>query len=396
MTEQNTVEAKRPDEKDLAPLTAGQTLAKVGNEADVLLQGETQNLSVTEPLKRKKTRGERLFDFTVYAGIMWGVNELITTIIGRGIMKGEGVLEWGTKQATGRPELLKSKYDALMSKIPGGFVGTVGKQAINIFILTIGGNILVPVAKFLEDRKGKIVRWTDSWLESKDTKHTERLEQAHTEMDNAPKQSWGSLWEGRGTVLGAAILIDFFIGGNDAPSTKLLKNTPLNDWSSMTRASTSVTRLFTSILKPSMRETIKNARAISPHTIVESVESALKNPALKDIPKDVLKKAEEGKGMGFAADNSFVLVLSAATAFCFYLTSKFFARKRDEKEVYNEHKREVLQDKKTHQPTASLERTNDNEHAANDETPLAKVDKPELLSRVAKAPEAALQAGGAA
>lgn len=216
-------------QRDLAPAGSGATL-RHGDLGSNLTTEPTQNLLKAETVKRQKTAGEKLFDISVYGGIMWGVNELLSASIGRGVMKGEGLLERGMKQATGKPEFLKGYYDKLVNKLPQSLVGSLGRQAIGIFILTTGGNLLVPVIKFLEDRKGKIVRWTDSWLESKDPKHAERLEQAHTEMDQAPKQSWATLWEGRSIVLGAAILIDFVIGGKDAPSTKLLDKTPLRDW----------------------------------------------------------------------------------------------------------------------------------------------------------------------
>lgn len=367
---------------DLAPTEASSLLERTGGTPHTS-RTPARGLLQVEAVKRKKTRGEHVFNAAVYGGIMWGANEVISTIIGRGVIKGEGVLETATRAMTSKPELLKKGFDKITLGRPNIL------QALKIFVLTIGGNLLVPVTKYVEDRKGIIVRWIDSFLESKDPKHAERLEHAHVEMDNAPKQSWSTLWKGRLTVLAAAIGLDMLIGNEKSPSVALFKNTRFDNWSSMARASTSLTRSVVSFFKPAMRETIANARAISPHAIIESVESALEHDALKNIPRDTLSRAVEGKRMGFAADNGFVLVLSAATAFCFYLTSKIFARKRDENKHLNE---TASQEPGRHQAhTDQIEQAPDKANPFA-EKPATTIARPETTERMATAPS--LQVAG--
>ena len=278
-------------------------------------QTSPKAVSEAQQKKHRQTGGEVLFNLGTYGGVTWIANEVIsgTTLelfkpadAAKHIKAGawnkglERTVDWAHAHAN------PMKLDKKLIRYPLWFLA-----------LTSGGNLLVPVVKWLEDRKGTLVRKADEWIHGEQGRSDPEIIARHTEMDNAPKQSWGSLWKGRGLVMLLALGVDLGLGSESAPTTKLFKNTRVEKYSNIGRASATLTRdlLAWAHPDPEKRRIIREARQTSLTTgVFEHIGPA------------------EGKAAAAMGGNyGFVLIFSLITSALFYFSSHAFAKERDKK-----------------------------------------------------------------
>jgi hypothetical protein len=301
--------------------------------------------------KRDKTRGEQLFDWSVYGGIGWVVNAAISLV----------ALDWFEYNKTGQKVAEKGKeaIGTLLKPIVKDPEKLTKYKNMGFFITALysGGTLLIPVMKFFEDHKGWWVRTADRTLHGAAAETDPKLIEAHKEMDDAPKQSWGSMIKARALSLPAGLGIGFAIGNHDAWSAKIAPKSWFGKFSTFERAGATIGRGFYEKFPPqgvqaeTWKAGIAQARALSPHTTTV---------------------ANDMRRVRFASNTVYELMLSSAVAFGFYLTSHAFARRRDERME----RRELAQQAPTHPVISALpEASNDNPptRAANDDTPGTRV-----------------------
>ena len=243
--------------------------------------------------KRKRTGGEMLFDATTYGGFALVGNEVVSTYIVKAAEK---------PTAFGR---LFERASELTKKIgPKGTMPYTQSGRFNyINFAIIGGFTMVPFIKFLEDNKGRLVRAADSILHGVEADNDPAIRNAHEEMDNAPKQTWGSLMKGRILTVIGAWGVDASINWKDGWSGRALKGTKLEKYSSL--------ETITGRVADRMGDSISARRGM-------------------DAAKTANLKSWLNQGFG-------LLSLSAALTVFFYATSKFFAkRSEDRRELYDE------------------------------------------------------------
>lgn len=270
-------------------------------------QAPTPPATVPAHPKRPKTWGEHLFNASTYAGVTWIVNEGISTVFGNAIDPASA-----TKATTGR---WNGKFNAAVDWMhananPMKWERSTMNRGMRVLWLCMGGNLLVPVVKYLEDNKGSLVRRADKVLENRVGQDAVALERAHKEMDEAPKQSWGSLIKGRLVVMGLALGLGLAAGDDKSPTTKWLAGTRFDKYSNMERFATTVTRDVLSVFPGKHQSVIRDARRASQFMPLTSAEG----------------KAATLLGGTFG----FVLVLSGLLSAIFYGSSKFFAARREE------------------------------------------------------------------
>ena len=300
--------------------------------------------------KRDQTKGELVFNFGVYGGISWIVNEILSTIITKTIYfadpaekaaRAKQIAEQATRQLEKGEKLVKPLSDGRFARAFNNTVNWLhtkanpfkwGKTpfylASEMFVMCIGGTLLVAPTKWIEDRKGKIVRSLDQFFHG--GKEDAKLEAAHKEMDEAPQQSWGSLWRGRLVVLASAIGLHFFAGAENtkpphgttgvepytAPTTRWLKGTIFEKYSNLSRIMKTGTRdLFSQPWMPFISKEHKAAMRTA--------------RAAEGVPVMTMAEGKIAHAMG----NTFgyVLSVSAAMATIFYVSSRIFAAIRDNK-----------------------------------------------------------------
>ncbi len=278
---------------------------------------------------RKRTRGEQIFDWFNYAGFGWIANEVVSGKIS------SNTIEEGSK--------LYKNYDGIIQKIyhvfeKGEFVKT-SKLAKGIrtggdmFVMTLGGHLMVLPIRFFENFKSGIVRGIDGALDGEAVQQSPERIKTYEAMDKEPQQSWGSLWQGRLVTVVSAIGMHFAIGDKDAWSTKLFKNTPADHWSSLHRINTSVSRFLGKTFEPSAREAIEAASAHPDFKYTVLSEGALKG--LQKLDKDP-GLAHEGRIASVGKNYGLVFMVSGVLAATFYITSKLFASERDKKKAHME------------------------------------------------------------
>jgi hypothetical protein len=274
--------------------------------------------------KRDKTNGEHLFDLTTYGGLALVGNEVTATAI---------------VNQKDKPNLIGRAFracDAAFKKIgPEGSLPYIQGRMNYINFAIIGGFTMVPLIKLLEDNKGKLVRFADGILHGKQAQNDPKLVEAHKEMDDAPKQSWGSLMKGRLLTVGAAYAVDSTIGWEKGMLARHAKGTKFEKYAS-----------FDHLSNMAADATSKRYSGLMKHSAAQA-------------------EATQGlfrKGAG-------LLTLSTALTILFYASSKLFAERRDVR----------IERRETRpQPGGIAQADNDNIVAANDdnlvmETPTATV-----------------------
>jgi hypothetical protein len=169
-------------------------------------------------IDREKTEGEKKFDLAVYGGIGWVANAVISACVTFALYRVEKVSK-GFESHVVQP-LLRMKPSWLGEKaLRDGIFGTT---------LCSGGTLLVPVMKYYEDKKSQIVRKWDEEIYGRERSHTDQhIVQAHIDMDNAPKQSWLSMWGARAAVIGIAFGMGKTIGAHDSMLGKATDHIPI-------------------------------------------------------------------------------------------------------------------------------------------------------------------------
>jgi hypothetical protein len=293
--------------------------------------------------KRAWSAGETVFNYGVYGGVSWIVNEIISTAITYSIYPEHKSLK------SGNPSLLKRIYtpngafyqpfertvDFLHKHVnPMQWGRRIHYLAAEMFVMCLGGSLLVPPVRYLEGKKGSIVRWLDRTFHG--GKDDPKLEALHKEMDSAPQQSWSTLWKGRFLVLSAAIGMHFVMGAendktNDAehkrwiaPTTHLFKGTFMEKYSNLSRAMQTLTR---DIL-----------RWVHPNADVRNALTKFRFPDAETLAQHGVEgkgtfipiHSSEGKWAA-ALGNTFgyVLSVSAAVAVLFFVSTRMFAAARD-------------------------------------------------------------------
>lgn len=253
------------------------------------LEQAADELMPLDPSRRRKTFGEKKFDFYNYAGFALVGNEILGTAITTWAEK----CRWYTQKFV--PFFTKYKDNP---RVP--HYASSGRLPM-ILVALISGNFMVPLIKHYEDRKSEIVRKFDKKHYGERALSDPEIVQAHKDMDEAPKQSWGSLWKGRIVTALFAIGVDFLVGSNEAPTTKLFKNNKTYQrFSSYTRIS---------------QEVAEGAASVAEY-ITKSFNTSLPNKA---------------SFIGWAKRGTELFTLSTLLTILFYTTSKLFARKRDER-----------------------------------------------------------------
>jgi hypothetical protein len=267
--------------------------------------------------KRLKTYGEKKFNWYTYGGIALLGNE-ITSL---------GILHTIRREPNGTEGIARNLYTKFESAVGGiakhferfskpGFLRYMGDyiggmKALGhvprlpyLLVATIGGMFMVPFVKMREDRKGDIVRQYDRDYYGARAESDPAIIAAHQEMDETPKQSWSSLWKGRITTVIAAAAADFTFGWPEALTTKVFKNSPTyQKFASLERMSAvvadNVSRLATRVF------------------------------SLGEKGQEIWRKNTDRA--------TWILALSSSLTILFYLSSKVFARRREERIERREH-----------------------------------------------------------
>ncbi|MFZ4542090.1 MAG: hypothetical protein ACOYNL_09900 [Rickettsiales bacterium] len=253
----------------------------MGATPSALTDSEGHNLD-----KRKHTYGERKFNWITYGGFALLGNEAASLIITK-------AAEDENKNPRGLYKPFKEFFAKFEDKkFMPKYVWDGGLA--KVLIALVGGMLMVPFVKNMEDNKGEKVRAYNRKHYGNRIDTDPDFIEAHKEMDEAPKQTWGSLWKGRLVTVFAAIGVDGLVGAVDAPSTRLFKpGSTLAKYSSMDRIASEVS------------------------------EKTLK---LFNTTKEASPKAH-----GWLQRGSWLLVLSSTLTALFYVSSKLFAKKRVEK-----------------------------------------------------------------
>lgn len=258
--------------------------------------------------KRWLTLGEKTFDLATYGGFSWLGNEALSTVIGNYVGKPGNWANRAFNTICDRASVLSraAKLDRYWTDRP-----------LWILVLTIGGNLITTAVRYCEYKKFEAVTQIDRWVYGEErVRQDPRIVQAHADMRAAPQQSWASLWKGRALTVGLALGLDLFSGNERSPTTRMFNGTPLRAYANMERAGTTIARDALGLLHPDaqIRRNIRAARA-------ESLTSGM------------YKIGEnEGKAARMMGGNfGFVLVLSAVLTAIFFVSSRLFAAKHEEK-----------------------------------------------------------------
>ncbi len=126
---------------------------------------------------RPKSKGEKIFDWTVYGLMNYAGTFLLTMPLAYFIKHGAGK-NWYDKIDRGAEELGLHK----------GFGGNIVKALQSTFITFWGGNVMLVPVRLAENFKVGIVTKLNEWLGDKTDP---------SQIQEAPKQTWGTLIGGR-------------------------------------------------------------------------------------------------------------------------------------------------------------------------------------------------------
>ncbi len=357
----------------MAPSTVAQDVATLTRHAPTTPPANGQFIEVNAN-KRKKTAGEIAFDVSTYGGLSLLGNEVLSTTI---VTQAEnGALKKWYEPSVNFFKNLKgfNKFD---------YVGS-GRMPY-ILWATIGGMMLVLPVKWMEDRKGALVRKFDNLFHGGDTDKDPEIAAAHAEMDRAPKQSWVSLWEGRLITVASALVVDAVVGWPQAMFAKLFDGTKhLKDYMSFDRLAVTGARKTVGLFDKEKKQLFD--------TIFENVQDPAK--------RYKIDPAIEGKATKVLATGGSLLTLSLALTILFYATSKSFAsgqQKRRERKlgpadgIDGDHIATLPASRDASEQFARDDKPNGPEHAST--VPASRVGHIEHQSRLAEAPN--LQVAGA-
>lgn len=318
--EHDKATAPQADLAPLGPLADARRASGEVTAASVPAEG----LHAGSPAKkRSRTSGENLFDLTTYGGFALLGNEVASTVIVKGAKDAieKGLHEKPSAELKGMQKvsgMLGKAYAGLNAKSTtmagdkANYFHTASVKPLRenrftyITFAIVGGFLMVPFIKVLEDNKGKLVRFADRMIHGKRAETDENMVQAHKEMDEAPQQNWNSLMKGRATTVAAAFAVDTTINWENGLSARLMPNVKIN---SMEAASNWAADKGSAALT--------KMRGLTDQAAIKSQHAWLKN------------------GIG-------LLTLSGALTVLFYASSKLFAAKREHR---NEHRQEISRDR---------------------------------------------------
>jgi len=162
--------------------------------------------------KRKKTLGERIFNWSVYQGVGWGANEV-------GSMAFTGMFERGKNKFVGEKRFNQiSKWMSEQVTFKNGQKGA--KKLLMWGSLNFIGCFVVPAIKILDDHKAGIVKWLNHTFDNKGSQAESDARDKETDLAIAcePTQTWKTLIIGRVAAMTAAIGVGYGLlkdKGND-------------------------------------------------------------------------------------------------------------------------------------------------------------------------------------
>ncbi len=201
--------------KDDIPQDSGGVKVAADQNSD---NGKTRESTAQKSLESTKkpeetmSKGENVFNKTVYTGLNYWLNLIMSV----------GIADYALN-LKGRERLDSwiNKSTHLLSKMmPIKKAHHNSKIAIETFVLTSGGLILLFPLKWMEDNKRPIVHWLNKKLgieqKTKDGKE-KTPEEIHIDQEQ-PKQSWGNVIlrriAGTAAVVAAGLGLDHFARGN--------------------------------------------------------------------------------------------------------------------------------------------------------------------------------------
>ncbi len=283
--------------------------------------------------QRIKSFGEKAFDWLVYGGIGFVSNELVSAEISKFSDKESTFLHrWKTntektllEKTTPALEKFSSKRSTKSYFKIDHFWGTKNlqqtliKNPLAIFILTIGGNLMVIPIRLMEAVKDPVVHTINELWYGKEKANSAEMKEIRTDMNAEPQQSWASQIQSRLVTLFAAISLYLVAGSPKSPTTWALNDTKLDRWCSLDRIGTNFARKLEIFVHPERKADIMQIDKLSPYTVLKESKLPLK---LKDSIFTLN-----------AHKYSQVFTISAATSLLFYLTTRVFAARQERKHL---------------------------------------------------------------
>lgn len=212
---------------------------------------------------QNKTRGEAAFNAISYVGFGYFIVTATSVL-----------MTWLLHDTKGPASFFKKNISERLVTETTKKYG-FGDTAMNIVTLFIGGTIasVLPV-KWLEDRKSKAVKKLDYMLYTEDQFYNDpKIQAAHKELDELPKQTWLSVFSSRVVAFAATFAVFFAIGGKDSILGKKL-GTSLDEFSTV--AGRKIDSFF-SKNNPHALEQIENATKLSAKEITRAADVNGKN-----------------------------------------------------------------------------------------------------------------------
>lgn len=272
---------------------------------------------------RIKSFGEKLFDWGTYGGVGFAANEVASVAIKEyGEKKGTWLNHWWKTTESYLENLFAPSLEKFSARFSNksyfkidhfwsakNLSNTLIKNPLGIFILTLGGNLMVIPIRMLEAVKDPIVQKANEMWYGKEQANSEAMQDIRARMNAEPQQNWGTQIKSRIVTLFGAVGVYLAAGTPYAPSTWALNDTTLDRWASLDRIGTNVVRKLERAFHPERAHQVGIFDKISPYKILE----------------------EESKFANRGAKLFQVLTLSALFSFIFYLSTRVFARKQEEK-----------------------------------------------------------------
>lgn len=185
---------------------------------------------------RPMTAGELIFDRTVYTGIGFGLNEIISVMFAVMFEHGKG--KYFGKQGFEKTSEWIAKTFNFKDSVKNGKHVSAKASAGNSLLwvsLTSGGFILLLPMKWMEDHKEQWVRRINHWVDKLTGYRLTEEQIATRDADIAqtiacePKQTWKSLLIGRFIAIGASIGLGTSLGEARSEKIKQVSDRLLTD-----------------------------------------------------------------------------------------------------------------------------------------------------------------------
>ncbi len=182
---------------------------------------DTSTAAAPKPATPEKERewsiGEQIFDFVVYKGIGFGVNEALSLFITDEFQYGVGKHwfdKWSESLAHKYPQHFKDTFE-------NGVLKATGKQnagnVLMTFALLNGGTLLLAPMMQMDKNKAAIVEWINHNFGSEGMSQ-EQIAERDREVREAiacePRQTLGSMLPARAAAVGSTMLFGFKVMGD--------------------------------------------------------------------------------------------------------------------------------------------------------------------------------------